>query len=181
MLLIKPSTMHGRRDHEERGCSVWSFSPSEARERGVGRWDGCRVDYILAGGTLDLDLKGPGSPHRHAAPEPSAPLDRSTDGAAGQAQGSEGFRLGHQGNGAAAAPAAADDAAGAHEGGAGEGPSMQSQVRDGTDACAASVLPCSGAAKQPGAAQDAAASSSGAKVRPHNKLVMCHAAQDESY
>lgn len=176
-----PITLHGRRDHEERGCSVWSFSPSEARERGVGRWDGCRVDYILAGGTLDLDLKGPGSPHLHAAPEPSAPLDRSSDGAADQVQGSEGLRLGHQGDGAAAAPAAAGVAAGAREGGAGEGPSMQNQTHDGTDVCAASVLPCSGAAKELGAAQGAAASSSGTRVRPHNNLVMCRAAQDESY
>ena len=46
---------HGRREHPEvQACSVWSF-PGEYRDRGVVRWNGCRVDYMLAGGTLTLD------------------------------------------------------------------------------------------------------------------------------
>ncbi|KAK9828127.1 hypothetical protein WJX81_008100 [Elliptochloris bilobata] len=76
-----------RRDHpEEQACSVWSYQ-GEFRNRGVPRWSGCRVDYILAGGAFTLDprqrpdcLPTAGSPEAPVAGSPDA-------GAAGAAPG----------------------------------------------------------------------------------------------
>ena len=61
----------GRLEHPEvQACSVWSF-PGEYRDRGVVRWNGCRVDYILAGGALTLDPAArPG--HAQARGSPAA-------------------------------------------------------------------------------------------------------------
>ena len=53
-------------------CSVWSF-PGEYRDRGVVRWNGCRVDYILAGGALTLDPAArPGHAYAHGSPAAGA-------------------------------------------------------------------------------------------------------------
>ena len=73
----------GRRDHPDvQACSVWSFPPGEYRDRGVVRWNGCRVDYMIAGGTLTLDpIARPGH-----APMRGSPAAGSAAGAAPESQ-----------------------------------------------------------------------------------------------